>query len=166
MTPLTREELERAIVRPAEHAGLTVDRALVPQIAADVAEQPGALPLVQYALTELYDRRHDGRLTLKAYREIGGVVGALAASAEHLYASRQPAGREAVRQLFLRLVTLGEGTPDSRRRTPVSELSVIEVDPSAMASALGAYGRHRLLTFDRDPSTREPTVEVAHEALL
>ena len=94
LSPLTPEELERAIVRPAEHAGLTVDRALVPQIAADVAEQPGALPLVQYALTELYDRRHDGRLTLEAYREIGGVGGALAASAEHLYATRQPAGRE------------------------------------------------------------------------
>ncbi|HET7309339.1 MAG TPA: BTAD domain-containing putative transcriptional regulator, partial [Actinomycetota bacterium] len=127
LSPLTPEELERSIVRPAERAGLTVDHALVPQIAADVAEQPGALPLVQYALTELYDRRHDGRLTLEAYREIGGVGGALAASAEHLYASRQPAGREAVRQLFLRLVTLGEGTPDSRRRIPVSELSVIEV---------------------------------------
>ena len=149
--PLTPEELERAIVRPAEHAGLTVDRALVPQIAADVAEQPGALPLVQYALTELYDRRHDGRLTLEAYREIGGVGGALAASAEHLYATRQPAGRNAVRQLFLRLVTLGDGAADTRRRVSLSELSAIEVDASAMESALDTYGRHRLLTFDRDP---------------
>ena len=166
LSPLTPEDLERAIVRPAEHAGLTVDRALVPQIAADVAEQPGALPLVQYALTELYDRRHDGRLTLEAYREIGGVGGALAASAEHLYASRQPAGRNAVRQLFLRLVTLGDGVADTRRRVSLSELSAIEVDASAMESALDTYGRHRLLTFDRDPVTREPTVEVAHEALL
>jgi DNA-binding SARP family transcriptional activator/WD40 repeat protein len=166
LSPLTPEELERAIVRPAEHAGLTVDRALVPQIAADVAEQPGALPLVQYALTELYDRRHDGRLTLEAYREIGGVGGALAASAEHLYASRQPAGRNAVRQLFLRLVTIGDGVADTRRRVSLSELSAIEVDASAMESALDTYGRHRLLTFDRDPVTREPTVEVAHEALL
>jgi DNA-binding SARP family transcriptional activator/WD40 repeat protein len=164
--PLTPEELERAIVRPAENAGLTVDRALVPQIAADVAEQPGALPLVQYALTELYDRRHDWRLTLEAYREIGGVGGALAASAEHLYASRQPAGREAVRQLFLRLVTPGEGAADTRRRVSFSELLAIEADASAMESAIDTYGRHRLLTFDRDPSTREPTVEVAHEALL
>jgi WD40 repeat protein len=164
--PLTPEELERAIVQPAEHAGLTVDRALVPQIAADVAEQPGALPLIQYALTELYDRRHDGRLTLEAYREIGGVGGALAASAEHLYASRQPGGREAIRQLFLRLVTPGEGAADTRRRVPLSELSAIEVDASAIESAVDTYGRHRLLTFDRDPSTREPTVEVAHEALL
>jgi len=166
LSPLTPEELERAVVRPAEHSGLEVDGALVPQIAADVAEQPGALPLVQYALTELYDRREDGRLTLDAYREIGGVGGALAASAEHLYATRYPAGREAVRQLFLRLVTLGEGAADTRLRVPRSELSAIEVDASAIDAAIDAYGRHRLLTFDRDPSTREPTVEIAHEALL
>ena len=166
LSPLTPEELERAIVRPAERSGLRLDSALVPQIAADVADQPGALPLVQYALTELYDRREDGRLTLDAYREIGGVGGALAASAEHLYATRHPAGREAVRQLFLRLVTLGEGAPDTRLRVPLSELSAIEVDASAMDAAIDAYGRHRLLTFDRDPSTREPTVEIAHEALL
>jgi WD40 repeat protein/DNA-binding SARP family transcriptional activator len=166
LTPLTPEELEGAIVRPAERSGLSVDRALVPQIAADVAEQPGALPLVQYALTELYDRRLDGRLTLEGYREIGGVGGALAASAEHLYATRKANGREAVRQLFLRLVTLGEGSLDTRRRVLMSELSAVEVDASAMESVIDAYGRHRLLTFDRDPATREPTVEVAHEALL
>ena len=166
LSALTPEELERAIVRPAERAGLRIEGGVVPQIAADVAEQPGALPLVQYALTELYDRREDGRLTLEAYRDIGGVGGALAASAEHLYATRQPAGRNAVRQLFLRLVTLGEGVADTRRRVTRSELSTIEVDASAMESALDTYGRHRLLTFDRDPATREPTVEVAHEALL
>jgi DNA-binding SARP family transcriptional activator/WD40 repeat protein len=166
LSPLTPEELERAIVRPAERSGLQVDRALVPQIAADASEQPGALPLVQYALTELFGRRDGGRLTLDAYREIGGVGGALAASAEHLYATRRPAGREAVRQLFLRLVTPGEGAADTRRRVPLSELSTIEIDRSAMEAAIDAYGRHRLLTFDRDPATREPTVEIAHEALL
>ena len=126
VSPLTPEELERAIVRPAQRAGLKVDDALVPQMAADVATQPGALPLVQYALTELYDRRRDGRLTLEAYREIGGVGGALAASAEQLYASRHPAAREAVRQLYLRLVTLGQGRADTRRRVPITELSAIE----------------------------------------
>ena len=166
LSPLTPEELERAIVRPAEHSGLQVDRALVPQIAADASEQPGALPLVQYALTELFGRRDGGRLILDAYREIGGVGGALAASAAHLYAPRRPAGREAVRPLFLRLVTLGEGAADTRRRVPLSELSAIEIDRSAMEAAIDAYGRHRLLTFDRDPATREPTVEIAHEALL
>ena len=166
MTPLAPDELERAIVRPASSVGQTVEPALVAQVASDVAEQPGALPLVQYALTELFDRRQEGRLTLEAYREIGGVGGALAASAEHLFETRQLGGRDAVRELFLSLVTLGEGTPDTRRRVRLSELSRSETDPAAMESALDAYGRHRLLTFDRDPATREPTVEVAHEALL
>jgi WD40 repeat protein len=63
-------------------------------------------------------------------------------------------------------VTPGEGAADTRRRVPLSELSAIEADASAMESAIESYGRHRLLTFDRDPTTREPTVEVAHEALL
>ena len=166
VTPLAPDELERAIVRPAGSVGLRVEPSLVAQVASDVAAQPGALPLVQYALTELFDRRDEGLLTLSAYHDIGGVGGALAARAEHLYATRHGAGREAARQLFLRLVSLGEGIPDARRRVPISELSTIEVDAEAMDSVLDAYGRHRLLTFDRDPATREPTVEVAHEALL
>ena len=58
------------------------------------------------------------------------------------------------------------GNTGHRRRVRLSELSRAEIDPAAMESALDAYGRHRLLTFDRDPATREPTVEVAHEALL
>jgi WD40 repeat protein/DNA-binding SARP family transcriptional activator len=166
VTPLAPDELERAIVRPASSVGMTVEPALVAQVASDVAEQPGALPLVQYALTELFDRRQEGRLTLEAYREIGGVGGALATSAEHLFTNRQLGERDAVRELFLRLVMLGEGTPDTRRRVRLSELASVQADPRAMESALDAYGRHRLLTFDRDPGSREPTVEVAHEALL
>jgi len=166
VTPLAPDELEQAIVRPASSVGLIVEPSLVAQVASDVAEQPGALPMVQYALTELFDRRQEGRLTLEAYRDIGGVGGALAASAEHLFATRQLGDRDAVRELFLRLVTLGEGTPDTRRRVRLSELASIEADLRAMESALDAYGRHRLLTFDRDSGTREPTVEVAHETLF
>jgi WD40 repeat protein/DNA-binding SARP family transcriptional activator len=166
VTPLAPDELERAIVRPAESVGLRVEPALLAQIASDVAEQPGALPLVQYALTELFDRRNEGRLTLAAYRDIGGIAGALAARAEQLYATRDQRGQESVRQLFLRLVTLGEGVADTRRRVPISELTAIEIDPELTQSAIEAFGYHRLLTFDRDPATREPTVEVAHEALL
>jgi serine/threonine protein kinase/WD40 repeat protein/DNA-binding winged helix-turn-helix (wHTH) protein len=166
VTPLAPDELERAIVRPAEAVGIRVEPALVAQIVGDVTEQPGALPLVQYTLTELFERHGDGRLTLTAYHDIGGVGGALAARAEQLYLSRQEAGRDAARQLFLRLVTLGEGVADTRRRVPISELWVTEIDPEAMKAVLEAFGRHRLLTFDRDPATRGPTVEVAHEALL
>ena len=166
VTPLAPDELERAMTKPAGAVGARVEPALVAQVVADVADQPGALPLVQYALTELFDHREDGRLTVSAYHDIGGVGGALASRAENLYGTRRGHGRDAVRQMFLRLVTLGESAADTRRRVPVSELTAIEVDAEAMQDALDAFGRARLLTFDRDPATREPTVEVAHEALL
>ena len=71
-----------------------------------------------------------------------------------------------MRQMFLRLVTLGEGRQDTRRRVARSELDALEVDPEAVEDALDTFGRHRLLTFDREPTTREPTVEIAHESLL
>jgi WD40 repeat protein len=68
--------------------------------------------------------------------------------------------------VFLRLVTLGEGRQDTRRRVTRSELDALEVERGAIDLVLDTFGRHRLLTFDREPSTREPTVEIAHEALL
>ncbi|MGH2655199.1 MAG: protein kinase domain-containing protein [Actinomycetota bacterium] len=166
ITPLSPDELERAIAGPAERVGVGCDPALIAETVADVVERPGALPLLQYALTELFERRRDGELTAAAYREIGGVAGALARRAEELYAAFDAASRNASRQLLLRLVTLSEGREDTRRRVPMSELDELEVDPAAMKAAVDAFGRHRLLAFDRHPVSREPTVEVAHEALL
>ncbi len=63
------------------------------------------------------------------------------------------------------MVTLGEGTEDTRRRVRRSELATL-ADPQTMDAVIETFGRHRLLSFDRDPDTREPTVEIAHEALL
>jgi WD40 repeat protein/tetratricopeptide (TPR) repeat protein len=161
ITPMSPEELERAIVGPAERVGLDVEPGLVAAMVADVIDRPGALPLLQYALTELADRKDVTALTLAAYRRIGGVSGALARRAEHLFDALDDDGRAACRQLFLRLVTLGEGSEDTRRRVRRSELGVPATD-----EVIEAFGRHRLLSFDRDPVTREPTVEIAHEALL
>src|SRR5439155_19261049 len=59
-----------------------------------------------------------------------------------------------------------EGAEDTRRRVLRSELLSLEVDRPAMEEVIDAFGVHRLLSFDRDPATRGPTVEVAHEALL
>ncbi len=58
--PLAADELERAIVDPPPGVGVAFEPGLVSQIVADVADQPGALPLLQYALTELYERRIAG----------------------------------------------------------------------------------------------------------
>jgi WD40 repeat protein/type II secretory pathway predicted ATPase ExeA len=163
--PMNAEEIERAINGPAERAGLTLERGLATSIVADVNEQPGALPLLQYALTELFERR-DGRvLTTAAYQEMGGTYGALARRAEELYTGIGDEGEQAARQLFLRLVTLGEGTEDTRRRAQYEEMISIG-DPEIMSMVIDGFGRYRLLTFDRDPGTRQPTVEVAHEALI
>ncbi len=165
ITPMSPEELERAIVAPADRAGLVVEPMLLAAMIADVADRPAALPLLQYALTELAERQQDGVLTVDAYRRIGGVSGALARRAEQLYEPLNETAQVACRQLFLRLVTLGEGSEDTRRRVRRSELLPL-ADARAMATVIDAYGRHRLLSFDRDPSSREPTVEIAHEALL
>jgi len=165
VTPMAPEELERAIVAPADAAGLVVEPRLLAGLIAEVADRPGVLPLLQYALTELTERAEGGMLTLDAYRKIGGVSGALARRAEQLFEPMNQTGRDACRQLFLRLVTLGEGTEDTRRRVRRSELSTL-ADPQTMDAAIETFGRHRLLSFDRDPDTREPTVEIAHEALL
>ena len=64
------------------------------------------------------------------------------------------------------MVTLGEGRQDTRRRVARSELDALEVEREAIDIVVDTFGHHRLLTFDREPSTREPTVEIAHEALL
>jgi WD40 repeat protein/serine/threonine protein kinase/DNA-binding XRE family transcriptional regulator len=163
--PLTPEELEQAVLGPSERAGLVVEPALLRTIAHEVAAQPGALPLLQYALTELFGRRDGRLLTLAAYQALGGAAGALANRADALYDGLDDHGREVCHQLFLRLVTLGEGVEDTRRRTPVPMLAE-EAQRGATEAVLATFGRERLLTFDRDPITRVPTVEVAHEALL
>jgi WD40 repeat protein/serine/threonine protein kinase/class 3 adenylate cyclase/DNA-binding winged helix-turn-helix (wHTH) protein len=166
VVPLTAEELERAIAGPAGSVGVTPELALVAEVVADVSDQPGPLPLLQYALTETFERREDGILTLEGYREAGGVTGALATRAEQLFTELNQSGREAARQLFLRLVSVGSGTDDTRRLVGRAELGSLEVDPEAMDSVIDTFGSHRLLSFDRDPDSRAPTVEVAHEALL
>ncbi|MHB8628648.1 MAG: nSTAND1 domain-containing NTPase [Aggregatilineales bacterium] len=164
--PLDTDSLRRAIALPAERAGLTLEAGLIEEILSDVVEQPGALPLIQYALTELFERREGRTLTLLAYRESGGVIGALARRADALYAGLMPDDQAVARQVFLRLVTPSEGVEDTRRRALRPELSIAADDDERVEAILNRFGQYRLLTFDRDPTTRIPTIEIAHEALI
>jgi WD40 repeat protein/serine/threonine protein kinase len=164
--PMSAEEMGEAITRPAERVGLRLERGLLNEIIQDVGEQAGSLPLLQYAMTELFERRSERLLTLSAYREIGGVSGALARRAEALYQELDEHEKDAARQIFLRLVSLGDGTEDTRRRVHQSELLGMSEGQRAIQEVITAFGKYRLFTFDNDPQTREPTVEVAHEALL
>lgn len=164
--PLSTAELERTITMPARGAGAHVDANLVTALIADVKEEPGALPLLQYTLTEVFERREGNTMTMGAYRELGGVAGALARRAEEVFNQLSPDEKNTARQMFLRLVTLGEGTEDVRRRALRSELLSIARDNERLEYILNVFGRFRLLSFDHEPVTREPTVEIAHEALI
>ena len=166
LVPLKPEEFERAIAGPAERVGARFEPGLLSELVTDVADEPGALPLLQYALTELYERREGSTLTADAYRAIGGISGALAGRAEEIYAGLGEPAQEAARQLFLRLVALGEGAEDTRRRVERTELASMEVDQDALEQAIQEFGAWRLLSFDRDPRSGMPTIEVAHEALM
>jgi WD40 repeat protein/transcriptional regulator with XRE-family HTH domain len=169
--PLSADEMQEAITGPAQRHGLELEPGLVARIIQDVGDQPGTLPLLQYTLTELYERREDRRLTRAAYEASGGVFGSLARRAESLYSGLSGAEQSEARQFFLRLVTPGDSAEDTRRRVLLAELrSAVGADSDGRAVALervlDLYGRYRMLAFDRDPQTGAPTVEVAHEALL
>ena len=146
--------------------GIRVELTVVTEMVADVNKQPGALPLLQYALTELFERRVGNTLTLAAYRAGGGVRGTLAARAARLFAGLDAETQQVTRQMFLRLVHLGEGVEDTRRRIPWAEIvSVAGTEPNAHA-LVDPFVRHRLLALDHDPATGSATVELAHEALI
>jgi WD40 repeat protein/serine/threonine protein kinase len=166
LLPMSPEELEQAIVQPARQVGVEFEGGLVAEIIAAVNSQPGALPLLEYALTELFKYQTLGLLSHQAYFELGGVIGALSKHADTLYAELSPAQQHAAQQLFLRLVTLGEGVEDTRRRVLYSELLAIAPESDTVDELIDLYTAQRLLSIDRDPLTREPTVELAHEALL
>ena len=175
--PMTREELLDAVCRPAERTGVSFAPGVAEGIVGEVVQQPGTLPIMQYALTEMFDEQQDRSISWQAYEAIGGVTGALARRAEAVFEDLAQETQATARQLFLRLVSLGEvgegaTAPDTRRRVMQVELEglagskAVGEGQATVDIVLEAFGSHRLLTFDRDPLTRMPTVEIAHEALL
>ena len=160
VTPMTSSELQEAIVEPAERVGVRFEPGLVATMVADVVTRPGALPLLQFTLAELFERRMHATVTAATYQELGGIGGALANRAEQLYAESDDAEQAEIRILFTQLVTPGDDGDDLRRRATTDELIAVS------ASVVEKYRANRLLVTDHHPITRVPTVEVAHEALL
>lgn len=160
--PMSQAELTDAITLPAQTVGVTIEPALVTRMITDVHGAPGSLPLLQYTLTELFDQRDGTIITETAYEQLGGITGALANQAETIHQTLPPDVQEAARRVFGRLVNLGEGTEDTRRRIDQTDLTA----DTPTQQVLDAFGTARLLSFDRNPTTRTPTVEVAHEALI
>ncbi|MFJ9111077.1 WD40 repeat domain-containing protein [Streptomyces sp. NPDC102283] len=154
--PMTSAQLREAVIGPAQRDRLLVEKALTARIVADVERQPGGLPLMAHALLEVWRRRRGKTLTEQAYDSIGGMRGAIAHTAETVYARFTDEQAAAARRLLLRMVSPGDGTQDTRR--PVDRAEV----PSSVAESavLEELVRARLLTVDG------ATVDLAHEALL
>jgi len=158
------EGLRDAIVRPAQAVGAFLEKGLVGTLLkdVDVSQAPAALPLLEHALYELWRARDGAWLTLSAYEASGGVSGALQRRAQSTYEALGPEEQEIARGLFLRLTSLGEGTPDTRRRVARSELTFADVPAERVEHVLQVLSgpEARLLVANGD------TVEVAHEVLI
>jgi hypothetical protein len=165
LAPMRPEQVEEVIRGPAGRVGIQVEPGLISQIVRDIADAPAYLPLLQYILAELFERRTEDRLTVQAYRSLGGLEGVLERRAEVTYSTLSDGAKGACRQLFLRMVHLGDHGEQTRRRLPLTELSGLG-DRVDVAEVLEAFSAARLLTYDRDPVSRTPTVEVAHETVI
>ncbi|MFJ1581984.1 hypothetical protein ACIOC1_01495 [Streptomyces sp. NPDC088197] len=155
--PMDRDELREAVVRPAQAAGLIVERALSARVVAEVVGEPGGLPLMSHALLETWRRRAGRALTERAYDEAGGLHGAISRTAEDLYHRLTAEQAALARRVLLRLVMPGDGTPDTRRPVARAELALGADDTAVVLDELA---RARLITVD------DGTVDLAHEALI
>ncbi|WP_338118136.1 helix-turn-helix domain-containing protein, partial [Streptomyces coryli] len=156
--PMSQAELRAAIVKPAQAAGLIVERELTARLLAELDGEPGGLPLMSHVLLETWRRRRGRALTLQAYEAAGGLHGAVAATAEQAYGRLSETQAEVARRILLRLVAPGEGSQDTRRPVQRTELEV--GDPADVGHVLELLTRARLLTLS------ETTVDLAHEALI
>ncbi|HEX8158563.1 MAG TPA: BTAD domain-containing putative transcriptional regulator [Solirubrobacteraceae bacterium] len=156
--PMRRDELRQAIEGPSARAGLRIESELVEALVDDVAEEPGALPLLSTALLELWQRRDGRRLNLAAYNEIGGVRGAVSRLAEGAFGQLDGNQQSVARSVLLRLVEESASGTIERRRVSLDELDTEHHANTGRVIAL--LTDRRLLTVSTG------TVEVAHEALL
>ncbi len=169
---MKRDSLRRAVVEPAQKQGYVFeDEALVEEIISSVEGVRGSLPLLAFAVSRLWEGRDRDKnlLTRAAYREIGGVAGALAQHAEATLERIGPEREGIVRELFRNLVT-SEGTRSVRY---VDELLTVfrgGARPAAEAILAALIDARLLTSYDADSAEAGPSagrrVEIVHESLL
>ncbi len=165
--PMTREQLRQVISAPLDDLkGIRFAAGVADQILHDTPTGPGALPMLEYTLTELWKRQQRGVITAAAYRDVGGVDGALARSAERALWERADASEHAaVEQVLIQLVRPGEQldaggrAPDTRRVASRDEFD------DAGWHLIHRLASSRIVVITRQPAGPD-TAELAHEALL
>lgn len=160
---MSDEELRRAIEEPARRGRWEFEPGLVDLLMREVGHEPGALPLLSHALLETWQRRRGRTMTLSGYMSSGGVRGAIAETAESVFADQFTTEQRAIaRRIFLRLTELGDetATGDTRRRATFNELILKPEETDLTQAVIKALADARLIT------TSENSAEVAHEALI
>jgi hypothetical protein len=177
---IQHDEISEMIQAPAQVVGLRFEEGLVETIINDALEKTYSgsgqktgsstiLPLLEFALTQLWERRQDGVLTHRDYERIGGVAGGLTQWADQAYYNVDELHRPIVRHIFTSLVHLGEEDqhiPDSRRRRTLTSLVNNQADQSATYELVQRMVAMRLLVISQDAANKEETVEIIHDALL
>lgn len=186
VTPLTAAELREAITRPADRIGLKFEDGLVDALLHDILGEPAALPLLQFTLLKLWERRDRNRVTWEAYKALGGGRQALARAADEFYNGLIPEEQTTARRLLLRLVRPGEGTEVTSNRLRRASLYHKSDAVDRVDRVLEKLVRARLLRLTEPEAPRSPQasgadsgpgtasgaggpdaqVEVAHEALV
>ncbi|MBD2198378.1 MULTISPECIES: nSTAND1 domain-containing NTPase [Calothrix] len=159
LAPMSREELEEAIIQPGLRFSVELEEGLVNKLIDDVGSGEGSLPLQQFALTQLWGKQRPGLLTHQAYTEIGGVTQALANHAEAVYAGLSESQQKRAQRVFIQLVQPGEGTEDTRRLATRDEVGEDNWD------LVTHLADKRLVVTNRNELV-EDTVEIVHEALI
>ncbi|WLQ38367.1 serine protease (plasmid) [Streptomyces castrisilvae] len=163
LAPLGGDDLQLAVTAPvAAVLGLHFEPGLPDRIIADAGDDPWRMPLVQFALTQLWKCRTRSTLTSAAYADMGGVVGALVVHAEITLAELTQAQRECAPALFRQLSWIGEGDTFGQRPIRTTDLAPALFN---LAQQLAISG---LIVFSHVPggAIGENVVELAHEALI
>nr|MDZ7997706.1 hypothetical protein [Aulosira sp. DedVER01a] len=160
------DELKEAIEKPAKVAGLKIQYGLTKIILDAIKNNQGELPLLEFTLEKLWEKRSNGQLTISAYDEIGGVEKALANHAEEVYNKLDEEEKKQAKHIFTQLVRFGENTDNTRRLATRDEIGE---ENWKLVTRLASSEREleaRLVITGYDESKQKPTVEVVHEALI
>ncbi|MEG3862473.1 nSTAND1 domain-containing NTPase, partial [Microcoleus sp. herbarium12] len=160
LSSMKREELQAAIELPAQKLEVQLEPQLTQRILDDVGQEPGNLPLLEFALTRLWEKQVNRELTHQAYEEIGGVKKAIANHAEQVYQKLNETEKKQAQRIFVQLVRPGEGTEDTRR---VATRVEVGEENWNLVSYLAGYPARLVVTGRQE---QEDTVEVVHEALI
>ena len=167
LLPMNEEELREAIAAPAEVGQYELGEGLLPAILRDVRDEKNVLPLLEFALTQLWENREKRRFTFAVYDELGGVMGALNQHANSVFDALKPQEQEWAKRICLMLVRTGVGERDTRQRRTKGELTQLAKDGDLQdfQVALDQLVAGRLLVTGKD-GDGEAWVDMAHEALM